>query len=305
VALLTPVRPIEVTWTDGVGSRFERELAEPGLDYQLGLGRLDGLRVIDADTAATAHRHEAFRARSGLRLGRGVELGVGFSELENQVHDRHVGRRDQTERAWPDVQVSLREMPVPGLLRPVLARWSFSTGFVRTARTTVLRSEVPRTWERLEATVPFEVRLGFPNGLALSYVSSVTSGDGRDPTGLTEQEGVSQGIDLSGRFRAPFGLTERAFPEPLRLSLAYDSNAERQCRTAGNRPPPAPCTPFIDHVSRRMNLTLSTLVSQLDLGVQASYVDRRSFVGTQIGSSQFRLGLFGQFNMQAGTVAAR
>jgi hypothetical protein len=37
------------------------------------------------------------------------------------------------------------------------------------------------------------------------------------------------------------------------------------------------------------------------VGLQASYVDRRSFIGTQIGSSQFQLGLFGQFNLQAGT----
>jgi hypothetical protein len=305
VAMLETVRPIEVTWTEGVGSRFERELAEPGLGYQLGMGRLDGVRFIGTDTAALAHRHDAFRVRSGLRLGPGLELGVGFGEMENRVHDRHVGRRDHTERSWPDVQLSWRDMPMPGLLRPLLTRWSFSTGFVRTARSTVLRGEVPRSWERLEGTIPLEVRLGFTSGLGLSYITSLTTGDGQDPTGLTEQDGRSQGIDLSGRFRAPFGLAETLFPAPLRLSLGYDSSAERQCRIAGNRPPPAPCTPFIDHASRRVNLTFSTLLSQLHLGVQGSYVDRRSFIGTEIGSSQLQLGLFGQFNLQAGSFPGR
>jgi hypothetical protein len=305
LALLTPLRPLELTWTEGVGSRFEREVAVPGLDYQLGLGRIDGVRFVGADTAAMAHRHDAFRARSGLRLGPGLELGLAFSDIDNRAHDRHVGRRDQTERSWPDVQVSWREVPVPGLLQRVLTRWSFSTGFVRTARSTVLRGDVPRSWERLEATVPFEVRLGFTSGLALAYITALTSGDGQDPTGLTEHQGITHGVDLSGRFRAPFGLAESTFPEPLRLSVAFDSNAERQCRTAGNRPAPAPCTPFIDHVSRRLNLTLSTLVSQLDVGLQGSYVDRRSFIGTQVGASQFQLGLFGQFNVQSGTFAPR
>jgi hypothetical protein len=301
LALLTPVRPMELTWTDGVGSRFDRQRVDPGLNYQLGFGRLDGVRFVDGDTASTAHSHEAFRARSGVRLGSGIELGVGYSESGTDVFDRQMGRRELAERSWPDVQVTWSDVPVPGPLRRMLDRWSFSTGFVRTERRTELFVAVPRAWERIEATVPVEVRVGFANGLALSYVTSVTTGDGRDPTGLTEQSGHSHGVDVSGRFQAPFGLHERLFPEPLRLSLSFDSRSEHQCRIAGNRPDPAPCTPFIDQVNRRTHLTLSTLISQLDVGLQASYVDRSSAIGTQLGSSQLQLGLFGQFNLQAGT----
>jgi hypothetical protein len=299
-AALNAIRPLELTWTDGVGSRFDRELVEPGMDYQLGLGSLDGVRIIGADTAATAHRHDAFRARSGLRIGPTLELGLSYGESGTRVLDRQMGPREVGERSWPDVHVSWREIPVPEALRRVFERWSVSTGFVRTERRTELQGELARRWERTDATIPVEVRLAFANGLMLSYVTAVSTGDGSDPTGLTEYQATSQGVDLSGRFRAPFGWAEHTFPQPLRLALSYDSNAERQCRIAGNRPPPAPCTPYLDHVNRRMGLTLTTLVSQLDLGLQATWVDRRSFIGTQLGSSQFQLGLFGQFNVQAG-----
>jgi hypothetical protein len=299
------IKPIELTWSDGLGSRFERELATPGLPYQLGMGRVEHLRIVDGDTAATALFQEAFRARSGIRLGAGAEIGIGYTESDAHGYDRHVGRRDHFDRAWPDIQLSWREIPVPSVLDPVLDRWSFSTGFVRHSRRTTLQGELPRRWERVESTIPVELRLGFTSGLGLSYLTTVTSGDGHDPTGLTEQAVVTHGLDLSGRFVAPFGLAEHRIPEPLRLTLSYHYQAESQCRTAGNQPPPAPCTRFIDHLNRRMNLSVSTLVSQLDVGLQASYVDRRSFIGTQVGSGQFQLGLFGRFNMQAGSFQGR
>jgi hypothetical protein len=300
LAVTRPLKPIELTWSEGVGSRFDREVTAPGWEYQLGLGRIDGVRILGTDTAATALRQESFRARSGVRLGAGAEVTVGYTEGDGRVYDRVVGLRDQTDRGWPDVQVSWRDVPVPAVLTPLIARWSFSTGFVRSRRSVTLRGDVPRIWERVDETVPFEARLGLTSGLALAYVTAMSAGDGVDPTGLTEQQGMSHGLDLSGRFTAPFGLHAR-IPEPLRLSLAFDYQAERHCRAAGNRPEPAPCTPVIDQMNRRLNLTLTTLVSQVDVGLQASYVDRRSFIGTQAGSSQFQLGLFGQFNVQAGT----
>jgi hypothetical protein len=301
MAVTSPVRPIELTWSDGTGSRFERELAEPGLGYQLGLGGLDAFRVMDGDTAASAVRQGSFRARSGLRLGGSAEIGLGYSEMDTEAHDRYVGRRDLRERAWPDLQFSWREAPVPDVLESVLTRWSFSTGYVRNVRTRSLIGAQARGWNRVETTIPVEVRFAFANGLAFSYLTAVTSGDGQDPTGETEQQAVTHGVDLSGRFAPPTFMAARGLGEPIRLSLNYHHQAETQCRAAGGQTMPVTCTPFIDHLNQRMNLSMSTLVGQLDLGLQASWVDRRSFIGTQIGSGQFQLGLFGQFLMQAGT----
>jgi hypothetical protein len=305
LAVVSPIRPIELSWTSGAGSRFDREIVDPGMSYQLGLGGVDGLRVIGGDTAATALHQESFRARAGLRIAPGAEIGLGYAESETRVFDRYVGRRDVSERAWPDVQVSWREIPVPTVLEPVLSRWSFSTGFIRSVRQRTLVGDQTRIWDRVEGTVPVELRLAFTGGLAFSYITALTTGDGQDPTGQTEHGAVTHGVDLSGRFAPPAFLATRGLSDAIRLAVTYHYQAETQCRAAGNHPPPAPCTRFIDHMNRRMNVSMSTLVGQVDLGLQGSYVDRRSFVGTQIGSSQFQLGLFGQFNMQAGTFGAR
>ena len=52
---------------------------------------------------------------------------------------------------------------------------------------------------------------------------------------------------------------------------------------------------------RRINVSLDTELSQVTVGFQMSYNSRRSNVGTLNGSSQFQLGIFGQFNLDAGT----
>ena len=298
--VLRPIKPVELTWTDELGSRFDRDAAEPAWDYQLGWGSLDAFRAIEGDTAATVVRRDGFRARSGIRLGPTASLDVGYGETDLDAFDRAVGRRGQLERSWPDVQVSWQDIPVPGFFGLFVERWSFSTGYVNTERATTLGAFDPRLRGQEEATVPVELRLAFPGDMALSYIGAFTDGDGRDPTGRTAQEALTHGVDLTGRFRPPGPLRGR-FPEPFRLSLAYDYQSQRQCRKASGAAPATPCTPFVDFLNRRMNLTLSTLVSQIDLGLQLSYVDRRNFIGIQAGSSQFQLGLFGQFSIQAGT----
>ena len=298
LAALSPIKPLELTWTDEVGSRFDRERAAPGWGYQLGVGGITPLRFLAGDTAATALRRDAFRARSGLRLGESASLDVAFRESDNRIFDLRAGRRQQLERAWPDLRLSWEDVPVPAWLDPVLMGWALSTGYVRMERVTEL-GEAPRVLSQTEGTVPVELRLSFPGDVSLAYIASLTTGRGTDPTGRTRQEGVTHGVDLSGRFMAPLGLDRRTVPQPIRLSLSYDYGAERQCRAAISRPAEE-CTAFVDALNRRVNLSLSTLVSQVDVGLQASYVDRRSAIGRQVGSSDFQLGLFGQFNVQAG-----
>jgi hypothetical protein len=45
---------------------------------------------------------------------------------------------------------------------------------------------------------------------------------------------------------------------------------------------------------------LETMVRDLSVGLQMSYSSRNSLVGTHNGTSQFQLGLFGNFQMKAG-----
>ncbi|HUG42589.1 MAG TPA: cell surface protein SprA [Longimicrobiales bacterium] len=297
---LRPVKPVELTWTDELGSRFDRDLADPGWGYQLGWGDLEAFRRMEGDTAATAVRRDGFRARSGVRLGPTASLDVAYGESDLAAFDAATGRRGQLERSWPDIQLSWQDIPVPEGLGWMLEQWSFSTGYVNTERSTRLGALDPRVRGQEEATVPVELRAAFPGGIGVSYIGAFTRGDGRDPTGTTTQDALTHGVDLTGRFRLPGPFRSR-FPDPFRLVLGYDYQAQSQCRKGAGTPAALPCTPFVDFLNRRMNLTLSTLVSQLDVGLQVSYVDRRNFIGIQAGSSQFQLGLFGQFNIQAGS----
>ena len=224
---------------------------------------------------------------------------IADGDLSVDGYDRASGMREQLERTWPDVQLSWQDIPVPASLASMLERWSFSTGYVVTERATSLGTIDPRIRSQEEATIPVELRLGFPAGVGLSYIGTFTDGDGHDPTGRTGQRALTHGVDLTGRFMAPGALRDR-FPEPMRVTMAYDYQAQRQCRVASVRPGEA-CTPFVDFLNRRLNLTLSTLVSQVDLGLQVSYVDRRNFIGIQAGSSELQVGVFGEFNIQAGS----
>ena len=299
LAVLSPLKPAELSWTDELGSRFDRDLADPGLAYQLGAVTLRELRFLDGDTAATALRRDAFRARSGVRVTASASVDVGYSESDVRVYDLRVGDRSQLERSWPSVQVSWSDVPLPGVLDPVIQRWSVSTGYVRSRRATTLLGQVVRIRSQEETTIPLELRFSFPGGMALAYLGTRTLGDGRDPTGTTEQTRRSHSFDLSGRVELPGRLGQR-LAEPVRVSITYDYEQERQVRRTGPRPEASPPTPFIDFLNRRVYLSASTLIARMDIGLQISYVDRRTFIGTQVGSSQFRLGLFGQFNMQAG-----
>ena len=303
-AVLGPIMPFELSWTHELGSRFDRDLADPGLEYQLGLGTLHGVRYVNGDTAATAIRRDGFRARSGIEIGPSASLDIGYAETDTRVLDLRAGERLHTERSWPNVQFSWLALPLPGLLTVIMERWSVSTGYIRTRRATVLSGQLVRVRSQREATVPLELRFGFVGGLSLAYIAAVTDGRGRDPTGHTTQEARSHSVDLSGRFRLPGPLSDR-LEQPIRLSLTYDFERQRQTRLIGPDPAGGEPTPFVDHRSQRVYLTASTLVSRMDIGLQFSYVDRQNFIGTQVGSSQFQLGVFGQFNIETGRELGR
>ena len=303
LAVVEPVRPVELTWTDELASRFDRDLARPDLAFQLGLGTLDAFRSLGADTAAIALRRDAFRARSGLRLAPALSLDLGYSESRTQAFDLRAGPRAQLERSWPDVQLSWTEAPIPDWLDGVLERWSFSTGFRRTERDLRLGRIDFRRRGQVERTVPVELRVGLA-GLSLSYIGSVTFTEGQDPTGLTDQTAMAHAVGVSGRFDAPAPL-RTALPEPVRVSFSYDYQEQTQSRLIASLLDKADPTAFVDHINRRANLTITSLVSQIDVGLQASWVDRQSYIGKQPGSSQLQLGVFGQFNLQAGEYLRR
>jgi hypothetical protein len=89
---------------------------------------------------------------------------------------------------------------------------------------------------------------------------------------------------------------------PVRASVIASFTAQRDCRTTSARDV---CVPFIDQIRRGLSVSLDSGAGGLELGIQMSYDDRRSFVGQRTGSTQFQLGLFGQLEVSAGTLPAR
>jgi len=101
---------------------------------------------------------------------------------------------------------------------------------------------------------------------------------------------------VSSQFLPPGSLAAR-LDRPVRLSLLAGYTAERDCRTTATQ---EECVPFLDQIRRSLSVSMDTSIGDMELGVQASFDDRQSFVGQQNRSTQFQLGVFGQLQFSAG-----
>ncbi len=299
--MASAVEGIDLTWTDGLGSSFDWEAVDPSLRYQFGLGGFDRFHIIDGDTAALVNARGSFRARTTVRLPLGTRVDIAYAESDSEILERRGGRRTASETSWPDVRFEWSALPVPSWLRPLIAYGSVSAGYRHSARSSIFGATAGQEWAGEEFVIPLQLSLGFGNGLSGSYTGQLGTGDSRDPTGRTEESGTRHAVQFGGSFTAPQFLRE-SFPAPIHVSLRYGQQEEAQCRLGTGDA--AECIPFVDYTHREFGLTLDTVLSQLTVGFQMSYIDRQSFVGTRAGSSQFQLGLFGEFNFAAGTFAA-
>ncbi|HEX7120526.1 MAG TPA: hypothetical protein VF212_17170 [Longimicrobiales bacterium] len=293
---------VDLTWIDGIGSRFDWRAVDPALDYQLGLGDFDAFHVIDGDTAAAVDRHATFRARTELRLPRGTRIDLAYAEATSTVDELRGGHRSSRERSWPDLGVHWPELPVPGFLRGAIVHGSLSAGYRESARTSIFGAADGQAWTGEERSIPIQLAIGFANGLSGTYTGQLVAGSGGDPTGRTEHDGAQHTVQVAGSFIAPRILRE-SFPAPINASLRWAYQAQARCRLGAGTAADGECIPFVDYINREFSLTLDTVLSQLTVGFQMSYTDRQSYVGARNGSSQFQLGLFGAFDFAAGTFA--
>ena len=74
--------------------------------------------------------------------------------------------------------------------------------------------------------------------------------------------------------------------------MGYQYSSDLDCRVPSGR---SDCTPFVDYLNRSVNLTLDTTIIPLAVGLHLTYTDRQSFTGRHDGSTQFQLGIFGEF----------
>ena len=287
-AIMDSVDPITVTYQAGVTSRFDRDPVDPQFSYRFGFAGEDGYAALGADTATTFTDRVGWTVRSGVRLPAAFQVGMNYRLATANTLDT---RSDRTLRreTWPDVNLSLASLPLPdqGLLRRV----SLSAGFQRIRQRTAFGGfSLQRRLQRDER-IPVEIALVWGGGLSTSYRGSFTSGEGSDPTGETRRDRDNHTVSLAASMRPPSAWAAR-LTRPITMSALLQYASDRNCRNTATR---AVCVPFLDELIRSLIFRVETALSRMDVRLQLSYTDRRSFVGLQSGSSQFQFGLFGRF----------
>jgi hypothetical protein len=292
-SIIGAVRPVTVSYRDGISSRFNRDPVDPRFDYQLGFGGVDTYRFVDADTAATLTDRVSWRAGSGLTLPAGAGIQIGYLWTDAKTLDLRSDRRTRLQ-TWPDVQVSLPTIRLPSYTG--IQTVNFTSGVVRTQREIEFGGRALQTRFDEDTQVPLDVSIQWLRTLVTTYRGAYREGQGSDPTGDTDRELWSHRLSLSAQLLPP-SVIARGLDRPVRLSLIGAYRSERNCRITAVSD--AECVPFLDQVIKTVSLSLDTAVGGFEFGLQLSYDDRKSFVGQRTGSTQFQVGLFGQLDFGA------
>lgn len=292
--LLARLRPLTVVRQDGVVARFHREPVDPGTRFQLGWGDVDEFRIIDGDTAAYLTDRRAWTVGSGLAAG-SLSADLGWSRTRARTWDARSERRIRTH-SWPDLRVSLRDLSLPFGVRAVV-----SSGLQRLRRETAFGASGGQRRTDEDLQVPAEVTFAWARDASLGYRGAFRTGAGRDPTGETERDRGSHRVSLATSVVAPLWLP-LDIQRPLRIAVIWGYSADRDCRQVAGG---LSCVSFVDQVNQSLSVSLDTRVSGLEMGLNASYLNRQSHVGQRTGSTQLQIGLFGQFLFEAGELPLR
>ncbi len=282
--------PLSVTWSNGFTSRFNRDSVEPGAGYQLGWGGRTNFLRIGTDSAATLGEGNRISARGGLRLPGSASVGLAYDRSLAETLDTR-SDRESLRRVWPDVRAEVADMPLPGFFRTVVARLSASSGYRKEMRSLAFGTGTQQSRFREDRSIPVSLTLGFPESTTLIYRSRLDRGKSVDPAGNTKRAGSSHSLLASATFPSPLkSFRERGAPLRITLDLRYRN--ETQCRVGSLG---SPCVAFIDQLERIASLSLDSSLRDFQLGLRFRYLDRRSFVGQQVGTTRFQLNLFGHF----------
>ena len=298
VLLLDAIDPIFVSRQGGLSARFFREPVSPGAGFQLGWGSQEALRLLDGDTASIFTGQTTWTGGTGVRLPLNLRVTGNYSESRTQILHVRSDRKLWT-RAWPDLRVTLTQVDIPEVAGGILESLSVSSGYRKNLMETTYGGRGLQRRLKEEWQVPLEVSATWAGAVTTRYRGSFSTGEGEDPTGGTKTRRHTHALFLSSALSEPPLLSGR-LDGPLRLSVGYQYSSELNCRVPQGR---TDCVAFVDFLNRGVNLTLDTVITPLEVGLHLSYTNRRSFVGQHDGSTQFQLGLFGQFLFNSGTFA--
>ncbi len=294
-SVLRALEPASFTWEDGITSRFDREAVDPGAGFQFGWGAEDSFRVLQGDTAALLSDRSAWRAEGGVRLPLELLVNVRYSESRGRTLDSR-SERVLERVTWPDLSARVADLPLPGSLRAALTRVSLSVGLRESEQLLSFGRGGEQLRSEVSDEVPVDVSLSWAGGLRTRYRGLFQDGRGSDPTGETDRDRVLHGVSVTASLQPPGGMRGR-LDRPVQISLGLQYSLDRNCRVPLGQ---TECVPFVDRLNRSVNLTMDTSVSDLELGLTLNFVDRQSSVGQRLGSTQFQLGFFGQFQFSAG-----
>jgi hypothetical protein len=296
VPVIRSISPLNLTVQDGIVAAFFREAVAPDLGFQLGWGGLDALADLDEARATTLVDRTNVGVGSGLQLPASLFVNLNFQDNRVASLDRR-SERDARSRSWPDLRAGASNLPLPQAWQGALSRLAFTTGFQR-IREEVSFGDGLQARTRNDLRIPSEVSLEWAGGIATRYRGTFGRGEGMDPTGRTRRDQDEHGVTVETRF-APGGGLQNRFDGPFRVAVVAQYSAVNECRLAEGQ---AACVPFLDLVNRSAGFTVDTLLSGLEVGGQASVVDRRSFTGMRTGFTQFQLGFWGRMEFSAGPV---
>jgi hypothetical protein len=292
---LEALDPIFISRQGGLSSRFFREPVSPGARFQLGWGSEDDLRFLDGDTASIFTGQTTWTGGTGVRLPLNLRIAGNYSESKTQILHLRSDRELRT-RSWPDLRVTVTRIELPETARKLLESLSLSSGYRKNSRQTTYGGRGLQKRENEEWQIPFEISATWAGSVSTRYRGSLSRGEGTDPTGGTRTERQSHTFLFSSSLAEPPILKDR-LDGPLRLSVGYQYASELNCRVPQGR---MDCVAFVDFLNRSVNFTLDTVITPLEVGLHLTYTNRRSFVGQHDGSSQFQLGLFGEFLFDSG-----
>jgi len=282
--------PFLLTRQGGLNARFFRETVSPGAAFQFGWGGQDDFRFLQGDTASIVTGRTTWTAGSGIRLPLNLRVSGNYSDSRTEIlHVR--SDRELRSRSWPDLRLTVTEVSLPEKVQFFLQALSLSSGYRENLMETTFGGRGLQKRARVDRQIPLEFRATWMGEMTTTYRGSFTNGDGEDPTGDTRSRRRSHTFLLSSVIAEPPLLASR-LDGPLRISLGYQYSSDLDCRIPAGR---VDCIPFVDYLNRSVNLTLDTTLLPLEVGVHLTYTDRQSFVGRHEGSTQFQLGVFGQF----------
>jgi hypothetical protein len=295
VERLSPLRAVEIGWSRGLESRFERVAARPGLLYGTGFAADAAYLTMDGDTAAFLRNRTRRHGRAEVVLPGALRMAAGVSERNTSVRVRE--ERVETERELPSVTLDWE--PSSDRLPRGLSGFALGGGVVHRTRSRRDAPGLEATTGR-ERALPLRISLRTDAGVGLRYRGEWRVEDAAAPWAATRRASLDHGISLEGAVATP-GFLRPAVREPLGLSLEYVRAARRDCRLE----PLAACgadDAFGGYREEALRLQVNARAEGMDYGLHLEYRDREGLVGERPGSSRLFVGLFGEFTLSAGTV---